>query len=65
MKHVDLHSHCLRNLFHENVVSLKYCRTDDKVVDIFTKPLSEAIFIKLHMMLGIQEVEIMGGVMLT
>jgi hypothetical protein len=48
-------------LVHENVVSLEYCRTNDQVVDIFTKPLVEAIFIKLHMMLGIQEDAIMGG----
>jgi hypothetical protein len=28
----------------ENIVSLEYCRTDDKFVDIFPKPLVEAIF---------------------
>jgi hypothetical protein len=61
MKHVELHAHYLRQLVHENVVSLEYCRTNDQVVDIFTKPLVEARFIKLHMMLGIQEVAIMGG----
>jgi hypothetical protein len=49
-------------LVHENVVSLEYCRIDDQVVDIFTKPLAEAKFIKLHTMLGIQEDAIMGGV---
>jgi hypothetical protein len=47
MKHVELHAHYLRQLVHENIVSLVYCRTDDQVVDIFTKPLSEARFIKL------------------
>jgi hypothetical protein len=32
-----------------------------KVVDIFTKPLSEAKFVKLQAMLGLQEAAIMGG----
>jgi hypothetical protein len=40
---------------------LSIAEQDDQVVDIFTKPLSEAKFIKLHMMLGIQEAAIMGG----
>jgi hypothetical protein len=48
-------------LFHENIVSLEYFRTKDNIVDIFTKPLVEARFIKLHIMLGLQEDEIIGG----
>jgi hypothetical protein len=27
IKHVDLHSHYMRQLVHENIVSLEYCRT--------------------------------------
>jgi hypothetical protein len=62
MKHVELHAHYfLRQLVHENVVSLEYCKTNDQVVDIFTRSLSEAIFIKLRTMLGLQEFAIMGG----
>jgi hypothetical protein len=61
MKHVDLHSHCLWQLVHEDVVSLEYCRTEDQVVDIFTKTLAEVRFIKLYTLLGIQEDAIMGG----
>jgi hypothetical protein len=61
MKHVELHAHYLRQLGHENVVSLEYCITNDQVVDIFTKPLTKARFIKIHMMLWIHEATIMGG----
>jgi hypothetical protein len=61
MKHVELHGHYLRQFVHENIVSLEYCRTQYQVVDIFTKSLDEAKFIKLHMILGLLEATIMGG----
>jgi hypothetical protein len=60
MKHVEIHAHYLRDLVYENILSLEYCRTNDQVVDIFTKHLIEAIFFKLCMMFGIQEDAIMG-----
>jgi hypothetical protein len=63
MNHVELHAHYLQQLVHDDVVSLEYCCTKDQVVDIFAKPLVESIFIKLHTLLGIQEVAIMGGVL--
>ena len=61
MNHVQIHAHYLRHLVHEYVVSLEYCRTNDPVVDIFTKTLVESQFINLCMMFGIQEAKIMGG----
>ena len=39
MKHVKLHVHYLIQLVQENNVYVLYCRTFDKVVDIFTNPL--------------------------
>jgi hypothetical protein len=65
MKHVEIHAHYLRQLVHENILSLEYYIADDQVVDIFTKTLVESIFIKIHTMLGIQEDAIMGGVIMT
>jgi hypothetical protein len=62
MKHVELHDHYLRQLVHQNVVSLVYCKEDDHIVDIFTKPLSEDKFFKLHSMFRIHEAKIMEGV---
>jgi hypothetical protein len=61
MNHVQIHAHYLRHLVHEYVVSLEYCRTNDQVLDIFTKHLGETRFINLGMMLGIHEVTIMEG----
>lgn len=46
------------------VVTLVYCSMDDHIVHIFTKPLSEANFLKLCYFLGLQKVSIIGGVLL-
>jgi hypothetical protein len=62
MKHVELHAHYLRQLVLENIVSLLYCKTNDQGDEIFTKPLSKARFIKIHIVLGIKEFLIVGGV---
>jgi hypothetical protein len=47
-------------LVHENIISLEYYRIEDQIVDIFTKPLTEDIFINIYMMLGLHEAAIMG-----
>jgi hypothetical protein len=60
VKQVEIHVFYLRQLVHEKVVTLVYCKTNDNIVDIFTKSLYEANFVKLHNMLGLQAVEIMG-----
>lgn len=61
MKHFELHVHYVRHLVHEKVVSLLYYKTDDQVVDIFMKSLSEAKFVKFYDLIGLQETTIMGG----
>jgi hypothetical protein len=61
MKHVEIHSHYLRNLVQEKVVSLVYYKNNDHIDDIFTKALSESKFVKLRSMLGLQEASIMRG----
>ena len=55
MKHIELHIHFIRNLIHDRVLEVQYCPTNDQVVDIFTKALTEAKFTKLRSMLGVQE----------
>eukprot|EP00253_Pinus_taeda_P026418 PITA_26418 len=56
-KHIELHMHFIRKLFHDHVLEVQYCSTDDEVADIFTK----AKFTKLRFMVGIQEVVTKGG----
>ena len=55
MKQIELHIHFIRNLIHTHVLEVHYCSTNDQVVDIFTKALTEAKFTKLQSMLGVQE----------
>eukprot|EP00253_Pinus_taeda_P002676 PITA_02676 len=60
-KHIELHMHFIRKLIHDHVLEVQFCSTDDQVVDIFTKALTEAKFTKLRYMLGVQEVVTKGG----
>ena len=36
--------HFIRNLIHNQVIEVLFCPTEDQVVDIFTKSLTEAKF---------------------
>ena len=60
-KHIELHVHFIINLIHDQVIEVLFCPTEDQVVDISTKSLTEAKFSKLRSMLGVQEVVIKGG----
>ncbi|KAK2968675.1 hypothetical protein RJ640_001578 [Escallonia rubra] len=52
-KHIDVKVHFLRDLTKEGVIDLIYCRNEDQVADIFTKPLKKAAFQKLRKLLGV------------
>jgi hypothetical protein len=45
-KHIDISHHFLRDHVAKNDVSLEGVRTEDQLVDIFTKPLDKATFCK-------------------
>eukprot|EP00253_Pinus_taeda_P017523 PITA_17523 len=46
-KHIEIHMHFIRKLIHDHFFEVKYCSTDDQVVNIFAKALTEAKFTKL------------------
>ena len=52
--------HFIRNLVHDCVLEVLFFPTDDQVVDIFTKSLTEANFSKLRSMLGVHECVLKG-----
>jgi hypothetical protein len=51
----------IKKLIHDQFIEVLFCPTEDEVVDIFTKSLTEAKFSKLRFILGVQEVVIKGG----
>lgn len=59
-KHIDIKYHFIRELLHEKVIEVDYCRTEEQVADIFTKVLKMEIFVKLKKMLGMSKFEKFG-----
>ena len=55
-KHIELHMHFIRNIFHGRILEVLFFPTDDQVTDIFTKSLR-----KLRSMLGFQVLVIKTG----
>jgi hypothetical protein len=47
-KHIGIHHHFLRDHVAKNDIMLEGIRTEDQLVDIFTKPLDEVRFCKLR-----------------
>jgi hypothetical protein len=43
-KHIDIQYHYVREVIQNGQVTLKYVPTKDNIADVFTKPLSPAIF---------------------
>jgi hypothetical protein len=52
-KHIDVKYHFLRDLAKDEVINLIFCRSEDQVADIFTKPLKTPLFHKLRELLGV------------
>ena len=44
--HIDVRYHYISEKLNENVFHLQYCRSEDQLADIFTKPLVQAKFEK-------------------
>ncbi|KAE8656273.1 hypothetical protein F3Y22_tig00117005pilonHSYRG00292 [Hibiscus syriacus] len=52
-KHIDVKYHFLRDLMNDGVINLVYCRSEDQIADILTKPLKFPAFQKLNELLGV------------
>jgi hypothetical protein len=52
-KHIDICHHFLRDHVGKDDIVMESVRTDDQLVDIFTKPLDETRFCKLRSELNI------------
>jgi hypothetical protein len=45
--------HFIKKFIHDRVIEVLFFPTDDQVVDIFTKSLTQSKFYKLRSMLGV------------
>ncbi|KAJ8767923.1 hypothetical protein K2173_020863 [Erythroxylum novogranatense] len=52
-KHIQVKYHFLRDLTNDGVIDLIYCRTEDQIANILTKPLKFHAFQKLRKLLGV------------
>ncbi|PKA55902.1 Retrovirus-related Pol polyprotein from transposon TNT 1-94 [Apostasia shenzhenica] len=52
-KHIDVKYYFLRDLSNNGTIKLVYCRSEDQVADIQTKPLKLVTFAKLRGLLGV------------
>ena len=52
-KHIDTRYHYMRECIASNYVQLKYMKSQDQFIDIFSKPLKQEDFVILRQSLGI------------
>nr|CAD1822953.1 unnamed protein product [Ananas comosus var. bracteatus] len=46
-KHIKVHYHYIQELVKKNEIELHFCRSENQVTDIFSKPLTSKNFVKL------------------
>ena len=56
-KHIDTRHHFIQEHMKNKEVELIFCKTNDQVIDIFTKPLKREIFIRLKFMFGMTSLD--------
>ena len=51
-KHIDTRFHFIRELVNNKEICLEFCRYEEQLADIFTKPLAKDTFEYLHSYIG-------------
>ncbi len=62
-KHLDVRLQFVKQLVHENKITIKYVPTEWNIADLFTKPLGRLIFSKLVKLIYSSKVRLQGGVL--
>ena len=52
-KYIDVRFHFLRELTRDEIIDFLYCKSEDQIADIMTKPLKLSTFQKLRKLLGV------------
>ena len=56
-KHIDIKFHYIRELVKEREIEMEFCKSEDQVADILTKPLKAEVFNKLKEKMGMRTSE--------
>ncbi|MFS7989867.1 putative RNA-directed DNA polymerase [Helianthus anomalus] len=56
-KHIDVRFHYLRDLVKKEVVKLEFCRTEEQLADVMTKPLKLDTFDQLRLQIGVKDIK--------
>lgn len=59
IKHIETQHHFIQELIQVEEIELAYCRTEDHIIDIFTKALEKIKFQKFRESLGVIHIGIM------
>ncbi|CAL8115627.1 unnamed protein product [Prunus armeniaca] len=59
-RHINRRYHFIREALQEGVIELKFCRSEEQLVDIFTKALSKDKFNQLRLKLGVKPISSLG-----
>lgn len=54
-KHIDIKYHFIREKVQQEIIEVKYCKTEDMIADLLTKGLGKDRFEKLRQMTGLTE----------
>ena len=52
-KHIDVRYHFLRDLCKDGIIELVFCKSENQIADILTKPLKLVMFLKLRRLIGV------------
>ncbi|CAL9006506.1 unnamed protein product, partial [Prunus brigantina] len=55
-KHIKIKFHFIRELIKDKEVEVLYCKSQDQLADLFTKPLKKDLLIKMRKLIGVKEV---------
>jgi len=56
-KHIDVKKYFMRDLCKNGMIQLKYCRSEDQLADILTKPIKLLPFQNMRRLLGVCSVQ--------
>ena len=56
-KHIEIRYHFIRELVENGDIKMEFCKSEQQLADIFTKPLGIASFVHLRESLGVIELD--------